>query len=195
MTVPLLPPTVAREQRAFRALLNAMARPGTVATVAHHPHGGRRAVAVALLEALLDHEVTFAVVPEQAEVIETLLRLTGSRLAPPEEANYLLAEGDGIAHALRVATTGTPEYPDQGGMVFATISRVSATAGGAPALVLAGPGIDGRRTVWIDGFTDECRRLFTDKNGDLPLGIDLVLAAPDGRFTCLSRYTRIIGED
>jgi alpha-D-ribose 1-methylphosphonate 5-triphosphate synthase subunit PhnH len=193
MTVPTLPVHLAREQRVFRAWLGAMARPGTVAMADLHPQGGRLGAAVALLEAVLDHEVTFAVVPEQAGVIETLLRLTGARVDCPEEASYLLCEGEGIAEALKAAKEGTPEYPDRSGTVIAAVQSVSADSGAGQPLTLRGPGIEHTQTVWVAGFTEACRRIFGDRNQDLPMGIDLVLVAPDGRFTCLPRYTRVEG--
>jgi alpha-D-ribose 1-methylphosphonate 5-triphosphate synthase subunit PhnH len=201
MSVPVLTPRSAREQRAFRALLDAMARPGTVAEVLPHPQGGRLPHAVTVLEAMLDHEVSFAVAPEHASVIETLLRLTGSHHAALEDAGYMLCEGEGISRALRAARTGTPEYPDRSATVIAMVESVSESAptsrsaGEGAVLSLAGPGINGRRTVYVSGFTAELRKLFSEANADLPMGIDLVLLAPDGHFTCLSRYTRLIEED
>ncbi|MGH2588592.1 MAG: phosphonate C-P lyase system protein PhnH [Dehalococcoidia bacterium] len=195
MSVPVLSARSAREQRVFRALLNAMARPGTVGVVGPHPSGGRPAAAVAMLEAVLDHEVTFAVAPEQSGVIDTLLRLTGSFRAAPEEADYLLCEGDGIAAALRDAREGTPEFPDRSGTVFALVEHVAEEPGRGEPLTLAGPGIEETRTVWVDGLSKECGELFIARNGDLPMGIDLVLVAPDGRFTCLTRYARLKGEE
>lgn len=195
MTVPVLTPHAAREQAAFRSLLNALARPGTVATAELHPRGGRYPAAVTLLESVLDHEVTFALVPEQADVTETLLRLTGSYVAPLDEADYLLCAGNGIARALEAAKTGTPEFPDRSATVIALAAHVSAEPGQGEALTLAGPGIRDTRTVWLAGFSAECRSRFALANRDLPMGVDLVLLAPDGRFTCLNRYTRLVGKD
>lgn len=195
MSTPVLTPRAAREQRAFRSLLDAMARPGSVARADHHPQAGRLAPAVSLLESVLDHEVTFAVVPEQADLIDTLLRLTGSYVAAPDEADYLLCEGDGILRALRDAKEGAPEFPDKSATLVAAIASVSAEPGRGLPLRLAGPGIKDTRTVWVDGLSQECRETFVERNGDLPTGIDLVLVDPDGAFTCLTRYTRLQRED
>jgi alpha-D-ribose 1-methylphosphonate 5-triphosphate synthase subunit PhnH len=195
MSTPFLTPRAAREQRVFRALLNAMARPGTVHTANPHPQSGRFAAAVSLLEAVLDHEVTFAIVPEQADLTDTLLRLTGSYVAPPDQADYLLGEGGGVLRALQQAKEGTAEFPDKSATVLAVVAALSAAPGGGLPLKLAGPGIRETRTVWVDGFAPECRGAFVERNRDLPMGIDLVLVAPDGAFTCLTRYTRLLGED
>jgi alpha-D-ribose 1-methylphosphonate 5-triphosphate synthase subunit PhnH len=195
MSTPVLTPRAAREQRVFRSLLDAMARPGTVAAADAHPQSVRLSAAVSLLEAVLDHEVTFALVPEQADLIDTLLRLTGSYVAAPDRADYLLCEGGGILRALQEAKEGAPEYPDKNVTVIAAVASVAENPGRGLPLRLAGPGIKDTRTVWVDGFSQECRETFVERNGDLPMGIDLVLAAPDGLFTCLTRYTRLLGED
>lgn len=195
MSTPVLTPRAGREQRTFRALLEAMARPGTVARAVHHPQAGHLAPAVSLLESVLDHEMTFAVVPEQADLIDTLLRLTGSYVAAPIVADYLLCEGGGILRALHDAKEGASEFPDKSATLVAVAASVSAEPGRGLPLRLAGPGIKDTRTVWVDGFSQECREMFVERNGDLPTGIDLVLVDLDGAFTCLTRYTRLLMED
>jgi phosphonate C-P lyase system protein PhnH len=218
MSAPALSVRGAREQAAFRALLEAMARPGTVGRAEPHPEGGPFGAALGLLEALLDHEVSFAVVPDADAAREPLLRYTGSRAFPPERADYLLCHGaEGIAAGLRAAKEGELEYPDRSGTVVALVSAVSARpgralgeSGGRPhpprawtalpllpegegerPLTLAGPGVRTTVDVWVDGFTAEHRRLFAQRNAAVPNGVDVVLVAPDGRFTCLPRYARI----
>lgn len=195
MSVPVLTPRAAREGRVFRALLDGMARPGSLGRVDRHPHGGPLAAAVAVLESVLDHEVTFAVVPEQAAVTDTLLRLTGSYVAAPAEADYLLCTGEGISRGLRAAKDGTPEYPDQSATLVVAVEHVGDGPDRGEAITVAGPGVPGTRTVWVAGFAAEQRALFTERNAEPPLGIDLVLFALDGTFTCLSRYTRLVGEE
>jgi alpha-D-ribose 1-methylphosphonate 5-triphosphate synthase subunit PhnH len=171
-----------------------MARPGTVVLAELHEQGGRAAAAVTVLEAVLDHEVTFAVCHADAEIEEELLRLTGSRLAAVEEADYVLAFDSGIAHALRRAKDGEAEYPDRGATIAMAVNTVSAVPGKGEPLALSGPGVRDSVTVWVEGFGPELQALFRERNRELPLGIDLVLIATDGRFTCLPRYTRIQGE-
>jgi alpha-D-ribose 1-methylphosphonate 5-triphosphate synthase subunit PhnH len=48
--------------------------------------------------------------------------------------------------------------------------------------------------VWVQGLSLEARDLLRERNAQVPLGIDLVLVAEDGAFTCLTRYTRFIKE-
>lgn len=190
MTTPVMTPRAAREQHAFRELLDAMARPGTIHTAASAEEDGRPA-GVTLLEALLDHEVSFAVVPPNAEVEGLVLRLTGSYLAGTRIADYILAEGDGIVAALEEASEGKPEYPDWGATVLAVVNTISAGPGQGARLDLRGPGIQDTRSVWVDGFSADARATFAARNREVPLGVDVVLVARDGTFTCLPRYTVI----
>jgi alpha-D-ribose 1-methylphosphonate 5-triphosphate synthase subunit PhnH len=191
--VPTLGARAEREQVVFRRLLDAMARPGTVARVAPHPEGGALAAAVALLEAVLDHEVTFALLPEAPAVRDALLRYTGSRVAAPAQADFLLCHGSGLDEGLRVAREGELEYPDRSATIVALVEAVAATPAAGEGLRLAGPGVNGSIDVRVAGFTAAQRSAFADRNRGVPLGVDLVLVAPDGRFTCLPRYTRIAG--
>jgi alpha-D-ribose 1-methylphosphonate 5-triphosphate synthase subunit PhnH len=193
MTVPTLSVRAAREQGAFRRLLEAMARPGRVERVDPHPEGGPFAAALGVLESLLDHEVTFAVVPDDQGARELLLRYTGSRAAPPERADFLLGHGEGVAGALGAAKPGELEYPDRSATVVALVAVVSERTGAGERLRLAGPGVPDTIDVWVDGFPAPLRALRDERNRGLPNGVDLVLVAPDGRFTCLPRYTRVEG--
>ncbi|HEY3080146.1 MAG TPA: phosphonate C-P lyase system protein PhnH [Chloroflexota bacterium] len=191
MTVPTLSSRVAREQASFRAVLDGMARPGTIGRLARYGPGGAFAPAVQLLEALLGHGVSFAVLPDAPEPREALLRRTGSRVYPPQEADFLLCHGPGIAEGLRAARDGRLEYADRGATLIALVPSVASVAGGGTRLTLAGSGVPGGRDVWVDGFTAEHRALFAQRNRAVPLGVDLVLVALDGAFTCLPRATRI----
>jgi alpha-D-ribose 1-methylphosphonate 5-triphosphate synthase subunit PhnH len=195
LAIPRLGARAEREQVAFRALLDAMARPGTVGRVRPHAEGGDMAAAVALLEAVLDHEVAFALLPDDLATREALLRYTGSRLAAPERADFLLCRGAGLDEGLRVAREGELEYPDRSATVVALVGAVAAAPVAGEPLRLSGPGVNGSIELWVAGFTAGQRAAFAARNSGRPLGLDLVLVAPDGRFTCLPRYTRIAGDE
>jgi alpha-D-ribose 1-methylphosphonate 5-triphosphate synthase subunit PhnH len=168
-----------------------MARPGQVGSVSTPFGDGRHAAGLAVLESLLDHEVTFAVVPPESSIIDTLLRRSGSRLADLAEADYVLAEGVGVLTALRSAKSGTFESPERSGTVVAIVDDISATMSSGLCLTLSGPGIRDLTDVWLDGITSEQVSVLTERNAEAPLGIDLVLAAASGRVMCIPRYTRV----
>ncbi len=186
-------PRAAREQNSV-PLNCSLARPGPARSLHHvdpHELADRPAVPVTLLESLLDHEVSFAVTPPNPESEELLLRLTGAHHADLRVADYILAGPDGISAALEQANEGKPEYPDWGATIIAMVDSVSAEPGAGDRIVLSGPGILDRQSTWVEGFQPEARAAFLAKNSDLPLGVDLVLVAPDGAFTCLPRYTEV----
>jgi alpha-D-ribose 1-methylphosphonate 5-triphosphate synthase subunit PhnH len=164
-----------------------MARPGTVRQVPQHSAGGDMAGALSVLEALVDHEVTFAVVPSMPEVSEAILRLTGSRIAAPGAADYVLCRQDSLAEAIEGAKTGLLEYPDRGATVVCQVQAVS----DGESLRLYGPGVDGETEVEVRTFAPEARAAFLRQNEERPLGVDLVLVDSQGRITCLNRYTGI----
>lgn len=191
MNTPVLTPRSAREQSTFRRLLEALARPGTLHAITPHEQGGSFAAAVTVLEALLDHEVSFATAPANAEVEETVLRLTGSRVAAVAEADYVLAWGAGVATAIDAAKTGVPEYPDRGATVIAVAEAISGPAGAGHRLTLRGPGIRDSATIAVRGFGPEAVEAFARRNATLPCGLDVVLVTPEGVAAGLGRYTRI----
>jgi alpha-D-ribose 1-methylphosphonate 5-triphosphate synthase subunit PhnH len=198
VTVPVLTPRGEREQRTFRALLDCMARPGSLRTL---PDTDNPLLAIA--ESLVDHEVTFAVLPQGAPLSEAILRMTGSRVVAPELADYLFCDGESLVDAVRLAKDGTPEYPDAGATLICGVRSLSAdvhrdgsTDGqvGRDSVSLSGPGVRQTKRVGVDGFTSEARQVFAQRNAWPPLGLDLVLVAPDGTVVCLNRYTRLQGD-
>jgi alpha-D-ribose 1-methylphosphonate 5-triphosphate synthase subunit PhnH len=190
VTTPTLTPRAEREQRTFRTLLDTMARPGTLRTLPLAEPGVQSAL-VAIAEALVDHEVTFAVFPERADLADAILRQTGSFAATVERADYVFTEPESLADALRQAKEGSPEYPDAGATVICRIN--SLTEG--EALTLSGPGIRDSARIHVEGFWGEARAAFAERNALPPLGLDLVLVSPDGGVVCLGRYTRIQEEN
>ena len=127
----------------------------------------------------MDHEVTFCVVPERTELSDIVLRQTGSRLATLEAADYVLCDAASLPGVLRRSKDGTLEYPDRGATVVCLVQSVS--CGRRRRAVGAGrAGDQGRGDVWVEGFDDAARDAFAERNADVPLGVDLVLVAPNG---------------
>jgi alpha-D-ribose 1-methylphosphonate 5-triphosphate synthase subunit PhnH len=214
VTAPVLTPRAAREQRTFRALLDSMARPGSVCRLWEAGETEPRNPLVAVAEALVDHEVTFAVLPQGGELTEQILRSTGSRVAAVAEADYVFCDAAFLAEALRSSKEGTPEFPDDGATVVCSVRSLTGgqigrradgprgmraddgqTGRGADAgrdsLALSGPGIRDIARIAVDGLSAEARMVFAERNQAAPLGLDLVLVDLEGTVVSLSRYTRI----
>ena len=186
---PSLSAVAAAEQATFRALLSAMARPGTVVHLAHRrPEDGAWASALVVLQSLLDHEVTFSVLTADGYPREQLLRRTGSRITEVETADFILAAGDAAEEAIRRAKDGDLEYPD----ASATVVLSCDTVGGGPLrLLLAGPGVNGTATLAVGGVGAAAFENLRERNVAFPLGVDVILAGQDGNAACIPRSTRI----
>ena len=191
MTAPVLTPRAAREQRAFRTMLDCMARPGQIGSMQPHERGGQCAGAVTILESVLDHEVSFAVVPEAPDVVDTLLRFTGSRSTEPAQADFILASEPQHVAAVEIAKLGSFEYPDRNATVLLLVSDLSAAPNGGLGLVLRGPGIRDTSHLWVTGLSMGVIPALRERNAGAPMGIDVVLITPHGQVACLPRYTRI----
>src|SRR5262249_797420 len=113
VTGPALTPRAEREQRTFRVLLDAMARPGSANRIPLHDSGGDFAAGISILEALADHEVTFATTGSAVDISEIALRQTGARRVDVSEAEYILTDGDALQQALSEARIGDIEQPDR----------------------------------------------------------------------------------
>jgi alpha-D-ribose 1-methylphosphonate 5-triphosphate synthase subunit PhnH len=185
-------------QATFRVVLDAMARPGAPARLPtpdpRCPVADCRPLSAVLLT-LLDHEVSFAVVPATGDgataeqVSRYLASATGSRPAPVEAADYVLAMGglpDGLLLSLK---RGAPAYPDESATLLVLVPPVAEATG--PTVALAGPGVRPGTTARLSGLTPIDLTDLATANEEPPLGVDLVLADAAGNLTCLPRSTRL----
>jgi alpha-D-ribose 1-methylphosphonate 5-triphosphate synthase subunit PhnH len=181
-------------QACFRALLTATARPGTpigLPQVSLEIPEPRHRSACLLLLALLDLEVSFHALGRGAATLsEYLAANTGARLLPLESADFVLVlepdSGGRVAHAKR----GCLAAPHEGAtLVYAPTSLHETDGPGGVVLRLEGPGIGAPRRLGIGGLAgdeiDRWRALT-----DFPTGVDVWLAAADGRVAVIPRSTR-----
>ena len=182
-----------QEQRAFRALLDAMARPGTIQQLPEAcVTDGVWGSALVVMQCLLDHEVTFAVEADDRSVAEQILRRTGARTAALADASYVLADA---AHAVAViegAREGELEEPEHSATVVIVVSSVT---GGTTRAALTGPGIATVMALELDGIERSALSALLERNAVFPSGIDTVFVDLTGRVVCVPRSTRIEQED
>ncbi|MFG1348561.1 phosphonate C-P lyase system protein PhnH [Xanthobacter autotrophicus] len=176
-------------QRAFAALMRAMAEPGrpvALASALAPPAPLSPEMAAAAL-ALLDYETpvfldaALAAVPDVA----AFLRFhTGAPLVEdPAAARFtLIGDGAGLPDFARFAQ-GEPDYPDRSATLLVQVARM---AEGIPeealadegALALEGPGIKGRRAFAAAPLPADFAGRLAANRALYPLGIDLILCAP-----------------
>ena len=181
------------EQRTFRALLDAMARPGTIRVLPASPGAeGPWATVLTVMQSLLDHEVTFCVEADDRSVHEQILRRTGARSASLDQADFVVTDAAHAAATITAAREGDLEAPERSATV---IVRADHVGEGATQAVLSGPGIASVVPLALDGVTAEALRALVERNAAFPNGIDTVFVDTEGRVTCLPRSTRIELED
>jgi len=157
--------TVFDTQRCFRALLDAMAEPGTVQPL----DGGLPLV----LATLVDHEVRLA------EVGDPHWR----------EADFVVVRGGSSHGDLAQARQGTLDDPAAGATAIYELDAVGA---GPLALLLMGPGVGAEpRQLRLAGIAAEEIELFQSTRAGYPCGIDVILVGLDGRCAALPRSTTV----
>lgn len=153
----------------FRALVDAMSRPGVVAESPTEPADH------AVLATLVDHEVS-CFTPD--ETIRTALENEG-RLADaePAQASIVHAPNPGGC-PVRDLTRGTLKEPSDGATVVYRVEDLAQepeTGQTETTLVLSGPGVPGQRRLGIDGFAPADAQALADAQSSYPRGIDAVL--------------------
>jgi alpha-D-ribose 1-methylphosphonate 5-triphosphate synthase subunit PhnH len=192
-------------QATFRAVLDAMARPGTVLAlpVADPTSPSIEArYLTALLLTLLDHEVTFSVVPAGDAVGETaaarltvyLVETTGCRAVPVEAADYVIALGPLPAGLPVCLKRGEPAYPDRGATLIWLVPTLTDERQSDTAVALSGPGVRSgdALTLRLAGLTTADLAALAAANAEPPCGIDLILTDAAGNVSCLPRSTRLV---
>lgn len=171
----------ANQQGVFRALMEAMARPGQIESLAPWTGGDRASRAV--LATLLDAEVSLF---DRHQLLDASdWPLMQAREAAAEQADYLLCDA-ARAPDFQPAL-GTLTSPDEA----ATLVLVVAGLGcGDLEMTLSGPGVHGRQRLAVEGLALSWLSARADWVAAFPLGVDLILA-DDHAVVGLPRTTRL----
>ena len=176
--------------RVFRAVLDAMARPGAVLPVAGAtPPKGLSAAAGAVLLTLADAETPVWLAPRLAAgpVAGWLAFHTNAPVAATRgAARFAVGRWEELAPLDRWPA-GVPDYPDRSATLIVEIDALE----GGPALRLTGPGIAGARS-FAPTLPEEAAAALAANAARYPLGVDLILTAGD-RVAALPRTIRTGG--
>ncbi len=179
-------------QAVFRAVMDALARPGTVHTVAAPTQPPRplspMAAAVALTLCDSDTPVWLDPALQNAEAARSWLGFhTGAPPAhTPSEAHFALVTEPASLMSLENFAQGTQEYPDRSTTL---ILQVVGLATG-DNLLLRGPGIEHTALIAPAPLPRHFVEQWKQNRARFPRGVDIILAAPEG-IACLPRTTRI----
>ncbi|CAN5793222.1 phosphonate C-P lyase system protein PhnH [soil metagenome] len=183
-------------QQAFRALLDALARPGHV-VVLPASLTDRMPPVLVPVAALADVEVSVAVLTDPADRwADAVLQATGARAAPLAQAQLVACRRAPEPAELASLERGDPDAPERGTRVSIACrslrsSGVDGAGGPGVALTLRGPGVESATHVVVEGLRPEALAAMVEANHSFPAGIDAWLVADDGSVVGLPRSTRI----
>jgi alpha-D-ribose 1-methylphosphonate 5-triphosphate synthase subunit PhnH len=178
-------------QRVFRAIMNAMARPGSIVDVdaGLAPPEPLTTGAAALALALCDFETPLWLDAAMAnEATRGYLRFhTGAPIveAPEKAAFALIASPLGLPD-LNAFPLGSLEYPDASATLIVQVRNLVADGGWR----LSGPGIDGETSFEAAPLPRDFVARRAALHPKFPRGLDIIFVA-EGSAAALPRTTRI----
>jgi alpha-D-ribose 1-methylphosphonate 5-triphosphate synthase subunit PhnH len=175
-------------QAAFRGVLDAMARPGTLIKIDHAEALGGYGAAGAVALTLLDFE-TPVWLDEAADTgFANWLRFHCScpLVTDAHAASFAFVAAAQLSD-LGIFNTGNEKYPDTAATVVIAVPALT----GGPTVALEGPGIVDRVTIAPQGPASDFWAQAIDNRAQFQLGVDIIFTAGDA-ILGLPRSTRII---
>ena len=179
-------------QRVFRAVMDAMARPGSIVRLESGlaPPAPLTAAAAATALALVDYETPVwldAPLAAAPDVVRWLRFHTGAPTTDdPSCAAFAFVSDPAAMPAFDRFALGTPDYPDRSTTLVLQVARLD---GGVP-LVLRGPGIAGTHTLAAQGLPANFAAGVAANRALFPCGVDVVLVCDDA-VAAIPRTTRV----
>ena len=183
--------TIHDAQRVFRAVLDAMARPGIVvdlaATIPAPAPLDPATVAVLMTLADFETPVWLDGRATNAAVTEHLRFHCGCPLTDaPTDAVFALVAEPATMPPLAAFAQGTEEYPDRSATIIVQVPSITADSG----WTLTGPGIRDHAHLGIGGLPPAFAGWLRDNQAGFPLGVDLIFTC-GSRIAALPRSTRV----
>lgn len=179
-------------QSVFRAVMDAMARPGSVHGIGTdaRPPAPLNATAAAIALTLADADTPVWLDSELArsDAVKGWLSFhTGAPFADiASDAAFAIISNPSVMPPLTGFALGTQEYPDRSTTL---VIQVETLADGS-ALTLSGPGIKATQEIAPRPLPGHFEMQWRENGALYPRGVDIILAAPDA-VACLPRTTRI----
>jgi alpha-D-ribose 1-methylphosphonate 5-triphosphate synthase subunit PhnH len=173
---------VSGAQACFRAVLDAMARPGSVRSIRDvSPPAPLCDAAAAILLTLVDPETTLWLDPDAAAARTWIDFHTGAPSAAMTDAMFVMALS---LPDLAELPNGSDEMPETSATV---ILQVGSLVSGR-RYVLEGPGLREPADLYVDGLPANFVLAWQRNHARFPRGIDLILCAGD----CLTALPRSV---
>ena len=188
-------PSSARNQTTYRALLQALSRPGCVVRLDGLEMLSPLASIRAVVDCLLDHEVGVCLLGARpaADALSAAVAATGASLVPVDRADFLVVDGSDSRGRLTEARRGSYEYPEDGATVIYSLDGAGVPSSDRFRVRLEGPGVAeaGGRVPDMRGVPVPELRALSEVNADYPLGVDAFFVRPSGEVMAIPRSTRI----
>lgn len=189
---------VHESQATFRAVMDAMARPGTIRPVAglSGAPAPLSPVAAAVVLTLADFETPVFLdraLADAPDVGRWLAFHSGAPMvgAPSRAAFALIADPPAMPD-FEAFAIGTDTYPDRSTTLIVQVAELHGEGRGSAtaSLALEGPGIRGTATLSVTGLPADIVERLAANRALFPRGVDLILAGPDA-VAALPRSTRV----
>lgn len=183
-------------QKIFRALMNALAQPGKVFSIAESVEKleGEGAPLMAVGLTLLDNWRKFYVEGDD-DLTEPLRELTYGVPSSLKEADYIffpqVQENLDIREVLGQVKPGTLPEPHRS----ATLIFLLPSLTGGKELLLSGPGIDGEISVTLPDWAGQWLKERQAMEFEFPCGVELYFLTPDGQVMGVPRKIKVRGRD
>ncbi|MBB4952920.1 alpha-D-ribose 1-methylphosphonate 5-triphosphate synthase subunit PhnH [Agrobacterium vitis] len=178
-------------QTVFRAVMDAMAQPGTQRTIAPHikPPSGLGLAQGAIALTLCDHDVTvwLSSALVKASVGAWIGFHTGASMVDAKnDCQFAFLELGTARLTFSAFALGSQDYPDRSATLVLELPSLT----GGPELVLQGPGIKDQVVIAPLGLPEAFVLQWQENHQQFPRGVDLVLTC--GRdLLCLPRSCHI----
>lgn len=175
----------------FRAILDVLSRPGSVADVqgpAETPDVLSDAASAVLLTMADYVTPVWLDAPLATEQVQAYIRFHTSApiTTDPHEATFAVLGSNPVDFDINIFNSGDQQYPDRSTTLIIEVNDFE----NGPIVALQGPGIDGGTTFQADGLPENFWTEMQKNNAQFPLGVDVIFAAP-GKLAAMPRSTNI----
>lgn len=182
---------VAEAQSTFRAVLDALSRPGTLATCGENltPPTPLQPAAAAFLLAMADFETPVwldAPLFDGATGPWLKFHCSTPVLPAPDEATFAVLDDVAAMPPLERFRQGSEDYPDRAATVILQVDGLTDEGG----VRLRGPGIRDEARLGVAGLPDRFWHQWAANGSLFPRGVDLILVSGT-RLAALPRTTKV----
>jgi alpha-D-ribose 1-methylphosphonate 5-triphosphate synthase subunit PhnH len=175
---------------AFRAIMQAMARPGRVMEMSTEaaPPAPLLPTASAVALTLCDFQTPVWLSPAlyNEQVIRYLRFHAGAPIvAEAQAAQFVFTTSSELMPQPGLLLQGTHEYPDRSATLVVQVAGFGSTD-----VELSGPGIRGAEGFGVEGLGELFWAAMAENHMRFPVGVDVIFAAP-GKMAALPRSTAI----